>query len=212
MEIILIGGGGNCKKIIDIILSKNIKIIGILDDKFNNDEIIVYRNVKIIGKISDLPSYKNYDIVMTIGSIDFRLNFFNKYNDYKYPNIIHNNSSISYTANLGKGIVIHYGVYVGPDTIINDFCHLDTSSIVEHDCILEKNIMVCPNVTICGGVKIKDNVFIGAGSTIINSTHNKEIVLNKKCFVGAGSLITKTIESNKLYYGNSFNYSLKNIE
>ena len=209
MEIILIGGGGNCKKIIDIILSKNIKIIGILDDKFNNEEIIVYRNVKIISKISDLPSYKNYDIVMTIGSIDFRLNFFSKYNDYKFPNIIHNNSYVSDTANLGKGIIIHYGVYVGPDTTINDFCHLDTSSIVEHDCILEKNIMVCPGVNICGGVKIKDNVFIGAGSTIINSTNNKEIVLNNKCFIGAGSLITKTIESNKLYYGNSFNYILK---
>jgi len=209
MEIILIGGGGNCKKIIDIILSKNIKIIGILDDKFNNEEIIVYRNVKIISKISDLPSYKNYDIVMTIGNIDFRLNFFSKYNDYKFPNIIHNNSYVSDTANLGKGIIIHYGVYVGPDTTINDFCHLDTSSIVEHDCILEKNIMVCPGVNICGGVKIKDNVFIGAGSTIINSTNNKEIVLNNKCFIGAGSLITKTIESNKLYYGNSFNYILK---
>ena len=212
MEIILIGGGGNCKKIIDMIISQGIKIKGILDDKHNNIDVEFYRKIKIIGRISDLPSYKNYNIVMTIGSIDFRLNFFNKYNDYKFPNIIHDNSSVSDTAVLGKGIIIHYGVYVGPDTIINDFCHLDTSSIVEHDCILEKNIMVCPGVNICGGVKIKDNVFIGAGTTIINSTNNKEIVLNKKCFIGAGSLITKTIESNKLYYGNSFNYRLKDIK
>lgn len=212
MEIILIGGGGNCKKIIDIILSKNMKIIGILDDKFNNNEIIPYRNVTIIDKIDNLPNYKNYDIIMTIGNIDFRLQFFNKYNDYNFPNLIHNNCSISNTVSLGKGIVIHYGVYIGSDTIINDFCHLDTLSIIEHDCILEKNIMVCPGVNICGGVKIKDNVFIGSGTTIINSSNNKEIILNNKCFIGAGSLITKSITSNKLYYGNSFHYKLKNIE
>ena len=209
MEIILIGGGGNCKKIIDMILSKKLKIKGILDDKFDKNDITCYKNIKIIGKISDIINYKNYNIVVTIGNIDFRANFFNKYNNYKYINIIHNKSSVSDSANLGKGIIIHYGVYVGPNVIIKDFCHLDTSSIVEHDCILEKNIMVCPGTNICGGVEIKDNVFIGAGTTIINSTDNKKIILNNKCFIGAGSLITKSIESNKLYYGNPFNYTLK---
>jgi len=201
MEIILIGGGGNCKKIIDMIISQNMKIKGILDDKYNNIEIDFYRNTKIIDKISELSNYKKYNIIVTIGSIDFRKNFFNKYNDYNFPNLIHPNSYISESSQLGKGIVIHYGVYVGPDTIIDDFCHLDTNCIVEHDCKLKKNIMVCPGVNICGGVDINDDVFIGAGTTIINSTKNNKIILHEKCFIGAGSLITNIIEKNKLYYG-----------
>jgi|UniRef100_A0A6C0IVL0 acetyltransferase EpsM len=209
MEIILIGGGGNCKKIIDMIMSEDINIKGILDDKYTDIQINFYRKTKIIGKISDLIKYKDCNIIVTIGSIDFRKDFFNKYIDYKFPNLIHTKSCISESSQLGKGIVIHYGVYVGPDVIIGDFCHLDTNSIIEHDCNLGNNIMVCPGVNICGGVKIRDNVFIGAGTTIINSTSNKEIILNQKCYIGAGSLITKSIESNKLYYGNSFNYILK---
>ena len=61
--------------------------------------------------------------------------------------------------------------------------------------------MVCPGVNICGGVDINDDVFIGAGTTIINSTKNNKIILHEKCFIGAGSLITNIIEKNKLYYG-----------
>ena len=187
-----------------MILSQNMKIKGILDDKYNDSEIIFYRETKIIGKISDLVKYKIYNIIVTIGSIDFRKDFFNKYNDYNFPNLIHTQAFISESANLGKGIVIHYGVYVGPDVILGDFCHLDTNCIVEHDCILEKNIMVCPGVNICGGVEIKNDVFIGAGTTILNSTTNKKIILMNKCFIGAGTLITKSIEPNKLYYGTPF--------
>ena len=80
------------------------------------------------------------------------------------------------TAYFGKGIIIHYGVYVGPDTSIGNFCHLDTNCIIEHDCNLGSNVLVCP------GVIIENDVFIGAGTTIINSTINKEIRLHEKCF------------------------------
>jgi UDP-perosamine 4-acetyltransferase len=211
MEIILIGGGGNCKKIIDIIASYDYKIIGILDDKYENDQNYFYRNTKIIGKISELPKYKKYQIIMTIGNINFRSHFFDTYNDYNFPNLLHKSCCISESAILGKGVVVHYGVYIGPDAIIGNFCHLDTRCIVEHDCLLNTNIMVCPGVNICGSVKIKDNVFIGAGTIIINSTYKKEIVLNDKCVIGAGSLIIKSIDTNILYYGTPLLNNLKDV-
>lgn len=204
-KIILIGGGGNCKKIIDIIYSYNLKIEGILDDKFKNKTIDFYRNTKIIGKINSIEKYKEFNIIITIGNINFRTLFFEKYNEYNFINLSHKSCYISETAKLGKGIIIHYGVYVGPDVVIDNFCHLDTNSIVEHDCILNKNIMVCPNVTICGGVNVEDNVFIGASTTIINSTNEKKIILRKNSFIGAGSLINKNIGENILYYGTPLN-------
>lgn len=204
-EIILIGGGGNCKKIIDIIYSKNIKIKGILDDKFENKIIDFYRNTKIIGKINSIEKYKDFDIIITIGSVNFRKNFIKENYEYNFINLFHNLCYISESAKLGKGIIIHYGVYVGSDAYIDDFCHLDTNSSIEHDCNLEKNVIICPNTTICGGVKIKENVFIGAGTTIINSSLSKEININKNCFIGAGSLITKSINKNTLYYGTPLN-------
>lgn len=210
-EIILIGGGGNCKKIIDLIYDNQLSIKGILDDKFENKTIDFYRNIKIIGKISSIEKYKDLNIVITIGSIKFRKEFFKKYHEYDFINLFHNSCYISELAKLGKGIIVHYGVYIGPDTIIDDFCHLDTNCIIEHDCILDKNVMICPNVTICGGVKVMENVFIGAGTTIINSTNDKEIILNEDCFVGAGSIVIKSINKEVLYYGMPLNFREKLI-
>jgi len=209
MEIILIGSGGNSKKIIDMIILKDLKIKGILDDKYNSIDIEFYRKIKIIGKISELPKYKDYNIIVTIGNINFRKEFFNKYTDFHFPNLIHSKSNISESSKLGKGIIIHYGVYIGPDVIVNDFCHLDTNCIIEHDCYLEKNIMVCPGVNICGGVQIKNDVFKGSGTTIINSTEKKKIILNENCFIGAGSLITSSIKNNQLYYGTPLLNNIK---
>lgn len=204
-KIILIGAGGNSKKIIDIIYSYNLEIEGILDDKFENKTIDFYRNTKIIGKIDSIEKYKDFNIILTIGDIKYRKEFFIKYHEYNFPNLFHKSCNISESSKLGNGIVIHYGVYVGPDTIIDNFCHLDTNCIIEHDCILDKNVMVCPNVTICGGVKIEDNVFIGVGTSVINSTHSKEVKINKNSFIGAASLITKKIGENILYYGTPLN-------
>lgn len=204
-KIILIGAGGNSKKIIDIIISQNLEIEGILDDKFENEIINFYRDTQIIGKINSIEKYKDFNIIVTIGNIKFRKYFFEKYYDYNFPNLFHKLCYISETAKMGRGIIIHYGVNVGPDTIIANFCHLDTNCIIEHDCILDNNVMICPNVTICGGVKVQDNVFIGASTTIINSSHSKEININKNCFIGAGSLITKSISENTLYYGTPLN-------
>ena len=73
----------------------NFEIKGILDDKFNNNKIKFYKNIKIIGKISDINKYKDHDIILTIGNIDFRKNFFSKYKDFNYPNLIHKSCYIS---------------------------------------------------------------------------------------------------------------------
>jgi|SaaInlStandDraft_5_1057022.scaffolds.fasta_scaffold01573_5 acetyltransferase EpsM len=210
-EIILVGAGGNCKKIIDIILKCNYTIKGILDDKFV-EQIEFYRGIKIIGIISNINKYKDYNIVVTIGTIAFRRSFFSIYSDYRYINIIHPGSCVSESSKLGKGIIIHYGVYIGPDTIIGDYCHLDTQSIIEHDCILCNNVLICPKTTLCGGVKVCDNVFVGAGTTVINSTKSNEILLNESCFIGAGSLINKSIDRNILYYGTPLNYVIRELD
>ena len=53
------------------------------------------------------------------------------------------------------------------------------------------------NATICGGVNISDNVFIGAGTTVIDS-----ISICKNVVIGANSLVIKDIEFPGVYVGN----------
>lgn len=209
-KIILIGGGGNSKKIIDILIENGYYIQGILDDKYNNI-IEYYRNIKIIDKISNINNYKNCKFVVTIGDMNFRKSFFSKYSNLNYINVINKKSYISPTVCLGKGIIIHHGVNIGPDVIIGDFSHIDTNGNIEHDTIMGSNCLICPGVIICGHSTIKNNVFVGAGTVVINSTNSKKIIIDDDVIVGAGSIITKSITKNMLYYGNPLNYRSRNI-
>lgn len=208
-SVILIGGGGNCKKIIDILISHQINIDGILDDRYENETIPFYRNTYIIGKISNVRNYPNAHIYITIGNIGFRKQFSQTYSELLYPNLFHKNAYISDTVKLGKGIIVHHGVYIGSDAVIGDFCHIDTNASVEHDCILGSNVMICPLVSMCGNSKIDNNVFVGTGTTINNSTKMQPIVIGNNSFIGSGSLITRPIPENVLYYGTPTNKTIK---
>ena len=208
-SVILIGGGGNCKKVIDMLISYQIKIDGVLDDLYENDEIPFYRNTYIIGKTSNVRQYSNAQIYVTIGNIDFRKRFSQTYPELLYPNLFHKNAYISETVELGKGIIVHHGVYIGSDAVIGDFCHIDTNASVEHDCILGSNVMICPLVSMCGNSKIDNNVFVGAGTTINNSTKLQPIVIGNNSFIGSGSLITRSVPENVLYYGTPTNKTIK---
>lgn len=207
--VILIGGGGNCKKIIDILLSYNVSIDGILDDVFVNQSIKFYRGTNIIGKISDIVQYEDSHVYVTIGNINFRRNFFHTYRNYRFPNLIHKTAYISESAWLGKGIIVHHGVYIGSDAVIGDFCHIDTNSSIEHDCRLGINVMVCPLVSFCGYSVIQNHCFIGTGTTVNNSSKEKQITIENNCMIGSGSVITKTIPENVLYYGTPPNVTMK---
>lgn len=209
MPIILIGGGGNSKKIIDMLVSQKKEIFGVLDDKYDDIKIPFYKQTQIIGRIEDVQKYKQMQIFITIGSIQFRKVFIETYPYLQYPNLIHEKAYVSPTATLGIGIIIHFGVYIGSDVSLHDFCHIDTNTTIEHDCVLGQNVMVCPLVSICGNCRIKNNVFIGSGTTVNNSTHEKEISIGNNCLIGSGSLITKKIDDGLLWFGTPKNITIK---
>ena len=100
-------------------------------------------------------------------------------------------STISANAVIGNSVVIHSGVYIGPNCVLEDKVEIgkDSSLIANvtlcHDVIIGKNVILHPGVVLgsdgfgiaqakdewikipqIGSVIIKDNVEIGANSTI----------------------------------------------
>ena len=76
---------------------------------------------------------------------------------------------------------------------------------------IEDNVFIGPNVTFTndlvprskvhtkeyGKIIIKEGASIGANSTIVTG-----IVIEEYAFIGAGSLVTKNIQRNTLWFGN----------
>jgi sugar O-acyltransferase (sialic acid O-acetyltransferase NeuD family) len=203
-DIILIGGGGHCKVIIDIIrATKMFNIYGIIDKEGMEGKEVA--GVKIIGNDDDVEPIFNSGIknaFITIGSIDVnnnRMNLFDKLEliGYNFPIIKSEKAIISGNVVIGKGTVIMPGVIINPGSIIGNNCIINTGSIIEHDCRIGDGVHIAPGSTLSGGVSIGKMSHIGTGSTIIQG-----IKIGEHTLIGAGSVVIDDIPSQTKAFGN----------
>ena len=205
-KIIIIGAGGHAKVVADIILTRkidlneNLKIIGFLDDNFKNLKYDNIFNIPILGDLSNIEKFSNnkdYFFIIAIGSNKVREEISKKYPELNYYIAIHPRSIISREVEIGAGTVVMANVVINPASTIGKHCILNTSSVIEHDNGLGDYVHISPNTTLCGGVNIEDNSWIGAGSVI-----RQQIYIGKNVLVGANSVVIKNIEDNCIVVGN----------
>ena len=180
-KIIIIGSGGHAKVVADIILARekelneDLKIIGFLDDNFKNLKYDNIFNIPILGDLNNIDNFsknEDYFFIIAIGSNEVRKKISEKY-------------------------VIMANVVINPNSTIGKHCILNTSSVIEHDNKLGDYVHISPNTTLCGGVNIEDNSWIGAGSVVRQQIH-----IGKDVLVGANSVVVKNIEDDCIVVGN----------
>lgn len=200
-KIVLIGAGGHCKVIIDIIKSTNeYEIIGITD---NNVTGKVF-DIPIIGKDTILESVHSTGVdyaFIAIGAIN-NINIRNiiytnlKKIGFKLPVLIHRSAIVSPFSHIREGTCIMAGAIVNPGVNIEENCIVNTGSVIEHDCHIGYNTHISPNVSIAGGVNIGFNSHLGIGSTIIQERN-----IGNNVTIGAGSVVIKDIKDFTLVVG-----------
>ena len=189
-KIILIGSGGHCKSVIDVIeQEKKYKIHGIVDKpKFLGSKILGY---KVIGSDSDFEllakKYKN--AMITTGQIKsplLRIKLFNLASKagFKFPSIISPRAYVSKYSNIGIGTIVMHNAVVNANVVIGSNCIINTKSLIEHDCEISDHCHISTNSTINGSVKIKSKCFIGSNATV-----REGITIKENSFIKANSLV-----------------------
>jgi len=190
-EIILIGGGGHCKSVIDVIEREGrFKIAGIVDKpELLGSNVLGY---PIIGNDSDLPILAkkyNYALVTTgqIKSPSLRIKLFDLAVDAGFilPSIASPNAYVSSHASIGNGVVIMHNALINASATIGNNCIINSKVLIEHDCQISKHCHISTNATINGGVIVQSGCFIGSGVITKES-----ITIGKNSFTKAGSLVT----------------------
>lgn len=202
-KLLIIGGGGHSKVVIDCIKDSPYIPIGIIE---NNRELIGKKvcNIPIIGIDDDLDYYFSVGISHAIialghvGNYALRNTILDKIEKigYSLATICHKSSIISSEANIGEGTLVCAGAIINPDTKIGKNCILNTGAILEHDSVLGDNVHLAPKSVVAGGVSIGENSFIGMGSNIIQG-----ITIGKNCIIGAGSVVIHNIPDNTKVVG-----------
>ena len=189
-KIILIGGGGHCKSVIDVIeQEKKYKIYGIIDKpEFLGTKILKY---KVIGNDLDLKSFAKEvkNALITVGQIKsakLRIKLFKlaKKAGFILPTVISPNSYVSKYSKIGNGSIVMHQAIVNANTSIGDNCIINSKALIEHDCSISNHCHISTNATINGGVKIGSKCFIGS-----NVTTKNNIKIKENSFIKAGTII-----------------------
>lgn len=203
-KILLIGGGGHCRSVLDCLISFGTYTeIGIIEKEKKCNESVM--DVNVVGTDSDLPAlyYNGWtDAFITLGSIGNTENRKRIY--YKLKEIGFNLPIIAdRSAVIGKNVNIGEGTFIGKMSVINSGAKvgncaiINTCAVVEHDCVIGNFVHVSPGATLCGEVVIGDDSHIGANSVV-----RQQIIIGSNTLIGIGSVVVKDIPSNSKAYGN----------
>jgi sugar O-acyltransferase (sialic acid O-acetyltransferase NeuD family) len=201
-DIILIGGGGHCKSVIDVIEQENkFSIIGILDSKDKIGQNVLGYN--IIGTDDDIENFakKHKNFAITIGQIKspkIRKKIYNRVikANGKLPVIISPLAYVSKHAKINYASIIMHSAIVNANSIIGKCVIINTKANIEHDVKVGNFCHISTGATLNGNVSVKNGVFIGS-NTVVN--HNIEIAKNS--IIGSNSTVNKSITNAGTYAG-----------
>lgn len=200
--LILIGGGGHCKSVIEVAESTGYEIKGILDmpDEVGKE---VLPGHKVIGTDDEIPQYvEECDFIITVGFIKnpaLRIKLYNKVKAAggRLATIIASTAHVSKYAELGEGTVIMHQAFVNAGAKIGDNCIINTFVNIEHDAEVSNQCHISTGTMVNGECKIGENCFIGSQSVCANC-----IEIASDIIVGAGSVVRKSISVKGIYAGN----------
>jgi len=197
-KLLVIGAGGHGKVVVDTAQETGQwNEICFLDDDVNKKNALC----KIIGAVNRLPDFlaEFSEVIVAIGDNKKRKQLLAWASElgYAIATIIHPRAFVSKFASVEKGVVIFAQAAINADSKIGFGGIINTSSTIEHDCVLGACVHISPNAVLAGGVKINEQSWIGAGSSVIEGV---EIGVN--VIIGAGSVVINDVVDNVIAVGN----------
>ena len=121
-------------------------------------------------------------------------------------------SHISVNAKIGNNVIIGQNVFIGKGVVIGNGCKIQNNVSVYEGVTLEDDVFIGPSVVFTNvkqpraNIEQKNNFLktlvkkgatIGANATIICGN-----TIGKNSFIGAGSLVTKSVDDHSLVHSS----------
>lgn len=194
--LLILGSGGHCKVLIEILELRKMDIIGIVDP--NRSIGATYLGIEVVANDVHINEFNpsKINLVNGIGSIPGNENRWLeaqrlRAKRFSFEQLIHPSAILSSNLNLEDGVQIMAGsvlqsnVSIGRDVIIN------SGSVIDHDSVIGEQSHIAPGVTISGGVKVGKRTHIGTGTVVI-----QDISIGDNAVIAAGSTIFKDVPNN----------------
>lgn len=200
-KLVLIGGGGHCKSVIDVAESNGYSILGILDTLENVGKKIL--NYTIVGTDDDIAKYVGEaKFIITVGHIKdalLRIELHDKVIKAggSLGILIASTAYVSKYSLIGEGTVVLHQAMVNADACIGKGCIINTYANIEHDAVIGDYTHISTGVMVNGACKVGCRVFLGSQSVLTQGVSIIDDVI-----VGAGTFVNKNLSVTGIYAGN----------
>lgn len=204
MQVIILGTGAQARVVPDIItVTGNTRLLGFVKLKKEINHLrgdAAHYPVYEESAFPDLITTEYGDYNIFIGTAHFRerIRLINLIKERNLPlaTIIHPTAVIAKSAHIGKGTLIMAGSIIGPGASIGDHVIINSAVTIDHDCVIQPNVIIGPGTHLAGVVIVGSDTFIGIGSCC-----NHGITVGRNCVIGAGSVIIKNIPDDVIAAG-----------
>lgn len=192
-KVIVIGGGGHAKIMIDCIRRAGDTVFGVLDDGLATGTEIL--GAAVLGKVDSAPDYPDCQFVIAIGNNAVRKAISEKLDVHWYT-AIHPRAVVSEYATVGEGTMVLANAVVNPCATVGRHCIINTASVVEHDNKIADFVHISPRAALAGNVTVGELTQVGIGAAV-----RQNITICGGCVIGAGAAVVKDISKEGIYAG-----------
>lgn len=199
-DIIIIGGKGGAKMVIEAIRSSNhYGIKGVIDDHVPKGEEVL--GVPVLGGEKELmklkeEGYRNivlsFSLLNNLGKREERYRYF-KEKDFQFPNIIHHRATVEPSVVMGEGNIVLANSMLGSEVTLGDVNYVNTGAIICHESNVSANNHFAPNSVIAGRVQVGSNNLIGMCVTTYF-----EVEIGNNNIINNGFNVIKNIKDNQV--------------
>lgn len=203
--IIIYGGGGHGKALIDLIrLLAIYSIAGILDDGLPAGSSImgvpVLGGSSILEKLIEQGVHLAANAVGGIGNINSRIKVFERLSQagFTCPTLVHPTAFVEPSAILSEGVQVMPHAYVGSEAHVGFGAIVNTGAIVSHDCNLGDYANLSPGAILAGEVIIGTATLVGMGVTV-----NLRVKIGKHTRIGNGATVKQDVPEGSIVHAGT---------
>lgn len=191
----IIGAGGNCRPVIQLLLGLGFNVGNIYDDSFDPNKREEILGCWLSGNLNDVPTGQ---LVLAIGENQKRKECARKFSSQIIQhNLIHPSSIVESSAKLGASNILMARSYLSAMVQIGSNTLINSAAVIEHEAVIGNHSHISVGAIVCGRVTIGDLCFVGAGSVIKDC-----IKICDNVTIGAGAVVIRDITEPGIYVGN----------
>ncbi len=204
-SIIVYGGGGHGKALIDLIRALGTyPIAGVVDDDLPTGSTIM--GATVLGGANILELLVERGVLMAvnavggIGNIHSRIKVFDRLKQagITCPALVHPTAVVEPSANLAEGVQVMPHAYVGSEAQVNYGAIINTGAIVSHDCVLGEYANLSPGAILAGEVSVGAATLIGMGATV-----NLRVKVGDRVRIGNGATVKQDVPAGSIVHAGA---------